>query len=236
MTRSAERAQDGASTTRLRELRLRLPREIFAAFGVGELLDLWDDCGDVRLRSVSCDGAAGTVMLEVDDSLAVEPFESLDYVETFELVGRAPEYYEYLLRLELPRCRAQLDERAGEFFIDGPLRLTESGLTFTAVATQEALERVGAPDEVDGAMVGWEVLRIGEYTGRRRQLEGLTERQLEVLTAAFEQDYFDVPRGVSADELAAQFDLDKSTVLEHLRRAQRNLLAGVFGRSRAERG
>jgi predicted DNA binding protein len=37
--------------------------------------------------------------------------------------------------------------------------------------------------------------------------------------------YYEVPRDVSTNEIAAQLDLDSSTVAEHLQRAERNLLS-----------
>lgn len=216
----------------MRELRLRMPRSAFAALGVDNLLELWDDCDDISLRSISCRGCSGTVMLEVDAPLETDRFEALDYVTSIDLVGHAPDHFEYLLGVELPRCQEPLDECTGEFFVDGPLRMTDGGLTFTAVATQDALEHLATAFAFDAGVGEWEVLHASEYTGRRTRLAGLTERQREILTAAFERDYFEVPRGVTAEELAAEFELDKSTVLEHLRRAERNLLANVFNRDR----
>lgn len=62
-------------------------------------------------------------------------------------------------------------------------------------------------------------------------MEKLTARQREVLETAFDRGYYDVPRSASTAEIAAEFDLDDSTVSEHLQRAERNVLAAVFGRS-----
>ena len=36
--------------------------------------------------------------------------------------------------------------------------------------------------------------------------------------------YYEVPKEVSADDIAAEIDLESSTVNEHLQRAERNLL------------
>lgn len=49
--------------------------------------------------------------------------------------------------------------------------------------------------------------------------EALTDRQMAVLTAAVERGYFNVPREATLEDLAVEFDLEKSTVGEHLRRA-----------------
>lgn len=59
-------------------------------------------------------------------------------------------------------------------------------------------------------------------------LSGVTERQATVAAVAVEERYFD-PDGASADEIAADLDLAKSTVSEHLRIVTASVLSQVFG-------
>lgn len=235
MCRSSNGHRTGSTETHLRELRLQLSQSALAALGVEELRSLQDECAYVRIRSLSCRRCSGTAMVEVDEPVEADRFEDLDYVHSFDLVGRGPDRLECLLRTELPRCQEPLDDQDGEFYVDGPLYLDDDGLPFTAVATQEALAQLesvfGAGEDFSTQL---DVLCIGEYTGQTNHVEALTERQREVLTTAFERDYFDVPRGVTATELAAEFDLHTSTVLEHLRRVERNLLAITLERTSAE--
>jgi len=40
--------------------------------------------------------------------------------------------------------------------------------------------------------------------------------------------YYEVPKQVSSEEIAAELDLDPSTVAEHLQRAERNLLGQLL--------
>ena len=47
----------------------------------------------------------------------------------------------------------------------------------------------------------------------------LTEKQQELLAVAHEEGYFDVPRGISQDELAERLGVSKSAVSQRLRRA-----------------
>lgn len=53
----------------------------------------------------------------------------------------------------------------------------------------------------------------------------LTDAQYETLLAAFEQGYYEIPRGVSLAELATQFGVSDQAVSERLRRATRALVA-----------
>lgn len=53
---------------------------------------------------------------------------------------------------------------------------------------------------------------------------GMTERQAETLLEAYEERYYDVPRGVTLADLAAQLDVSEQAVSERLRRAIAMLL------------
>jgi len=52
----------------------------------------------------------------------------------------------------------------------------------------------------------------------------LTERQQTVLRTAYLADYFESPRGSTAEEVATSLDITGSTLLHHLRAGQRKLL------------
>lgn len=56
----------------------------------------------------------------------------------------------------------------------------------------------------------------------------LTDRQQQVLRTAYLSEYFASPRGSSSADLADALDVTGPTVLYHLRRAQRKLLASFF--------
>jgi predicted DNA binding protein len=56
----------------------------------------------------------------------------------------------------------------------------------------------------------------------------LTQRQRTVLQTAYFADYFESPRGSTAEEVAASLDITGSTLLHHLRAGQRKLLDAYF--------
>lgn len=63
---------------------------------------------------------------------------------------------------------------------------------------------------------------------RNELLDGLTERQLEVLKSAFARGYFDRPRSSTASEVAASLDVSQSTFSQHVQDAQRKLMAALL--------
>lgn len=56
----------------------------------------------------------------------------------------------------------------------------------------------------------------------------LTDRQMEVLAAAHETGYYGWPREVTAEDLAAEFDVSSATLHKHLRAAERTLVSAFF--------
>ncbi len=56
----------------------------------------------------------------------------------------------------------------------------------------------------------------------------LTDRQYTALETAYLSDYFEFPRPVSGEELAASMDISRQTYHQHLRAAQRKLLQEFF--------
>ena len=61
-------------------------------------------------------------------------------------------------------------------------------------------------------------------TERDHHMPTLTPTQQEVFELARERGYYQWPRGVSTRELAAELDISKTTLLEHLRKAEAKLL------------
>ncbi|WP_410767387.1 helix-turn-helix domain-containing protein [Haloferax sp. DFSO60] len=56
----------------------------------------------------------------------------------------------------------------------------------------------------------------------------LSARQAEVIGYALEHGYFDWPRRTTVEAIAAEFDLTRPTVLEHLRKAEKKLLSDAL--------
>lgn len=56
----------------------------------------------------------------------------------------------------------------------------------------------------------------------------LTDRQRELLQAAFEAGYYSWPRECTGEELAETFDISSATFSEHIHAAERNLLCALF--------
>jgi predicted DNA binding protein len=57
----------------------------------------------------------------------------------------------------------------------------------------------------------------------------LSERQREAIAVAVDRGYYEIPRQMSHEDVAAAVDCAPSTAAEHLRKAESKLLQSVVG-------
>jgi len=90
------------------------------------------------------------------------------------------------------------------------------------VGKSSALESVVAdiPDDIDVT-----IEEIGEFDAPWQAPAPVTDRQRETLQAAFDCGYYDLPRRGSVETIAERLGVAPSTVSNHLRKAERALVA-----------
>lgn len=69
---------------------------------------------------------------------------------------------------------------------------------------------------------------LADAAFRRAADRRLTDRQWEVLAAAYEAGYYDWPRETTGAEVAADLGISSSTFSQHVQAAERNLLGFLF--------
>lgn len=67
-------------------------------------------------------------------------------------------------------------------------------------------------------------VRLGHLSRYKNRGMTLSSRQAEAVELALEEGYFDWPREIDAEGLAEKLDISHSTLLEHLRKAEKKLL------------
>lgn len=209
----------------MREAELHVPREAIEELGFETSSDGGQQVSVRDVTLLSCtDGeslSAVTYSEPVDDAL-----ENADHVAWWERLGRDGTGTTYLCRCIAPE---RLEESSTCDEVDPVVRQVtpeDGGFTLTLVGSQDAFRcPAGADSEMD---VPVSLRRLSDYEGPADDLDALTIRQREVLETAYEMGYYEVPRRTSADRIARRLDLDRSTVTEHLQRAERNLLSAVL--------
>lgn len=161
-----------------------------------------------------------TVGSEIGDDLT-----ELDQLEWYEQLSGTSETMVYLCKV-LPDVDDDVRPMQALGISSSDIQVGEGGIEVTLVGEQDDIvQGIEAYDDVGMSVA---LQRISDYTGPTTALDTLTDRQLEILETAFELGYFEVPRNVSTDEVADELGLDPSTVAEHLRRAERNLLSELL--------
>jgi predicted DNA binding protein len=56
----------------------------------------------------------------------------------------------------------------------------------------------------------------------------LTTKQRQAVLVAYGLGYYDVPRRISSEEMARLLKIDKSTLAEHLRKAEKRMIKGII--------
>jgi predicted DNA binding protein len=174
----------------------------------------------------------GTTVLHYEIAGDAEAFESIIADEpsalaydVFEIDGDGVRAY---VRLEQDTLVTALIHLKDEYdlIINPPVTIDDDGGLHMSVA--------GDPDNIrEAAMMRPENVDI-----QLEEVEGdgvdiidvttlLTDRQLEVLEAAIEKGYYEIPRQATNEDIAADLDCSTSTVGEHLRKIESRIISEV---------
>ena len=180
--------------------------------------------------------ASGTSSSEVDN--AVAEVEGSDLTnDTYSLGSAAGEEFatgkgkhNQGLVVEYNSDNSITDSLIGQgFLVQRPVRITDGVENWTMIAPgerREIREKIECIQERMDATVA--VKRISTGSGLIGQMTPtgpeLTARQREVFEHARSRGYYAWPRKVTAEELATDLDITKTTLLEHLHKVESKLL------------
>jgi PAS domain S-box-containing protein len=175
----------------------------------------------------------GTILLFVS---ATPPTAELDTVtasgvDEVRRVGDDAEAGLFELTLPPGSLLATVAEAGGRL-TDLTVDPERRSLTLTLTVADRSTGRT-ILDDLDGASSSVRVARIQEHDAPPATQRGfvadveeeLTEKQRTALQLAHVGGFFEWPHGISGDELAAAMDVSRSTFHQHLRAAERKLVA-----------
>jgi predicted DNA binding protein len=113
-----------------------------------------------------------------------------------------------------------------EIFYETPAYIEGDRLVFSIFGEKKALSTfLTLVKKIVGDL---KILRIQNYTYNDESiLSELTDRQKEILIKAKQSGYYEIPRKISTMELAKEFGISKTAILEHLRKAERKIMLRV---------
>lgn len=210
----------------MREAEVSVSDTDLEAMGVDGLLSLAQEAGLLNVEELSCRGNGAVLQVEVEKKIDEERLTKLDCVDEWNHVAERNDSHVYVLSFTAPDLPESLEEMAADLFGTCDPEVKDGGATMSLVGPHEAIS--GQIGEYKQAGVSPSLQRIGGYEGPEYPLDELTARQREVIETAWEMGYYEIPKKVSADDIAAEIDLESSTVNEHLQRAERNLLGQLL--------
>ena len=117
-------------------------------------------------------------------------------------------------------------ERSPIYGLDTP-EITDRGIVFKVAAEADRISQL-----LNGlrlANVPVTVEKLGRFRARNESvLDTLTIQQSRVLRLAHIMGYYDIPRKTSTSDLAQVLVMQKATVGEHLRRAEKHVFDKIF--------
>jgi len=207
----------------MREALVSIGDTDFEALGIQELVGIFRSVGIRGFDELVCHGTGSVVQVEVEERVDEERLDALAYVTDWEHVPSADDRHLYVVAFTAPALSEEIADPMDDLVGTCDPEIGEREATLSLVGSQEAI--AGTISGYEDGGVRPDLQKLGGYKGQERPLDQLTDRQRAVIQTAFDMGYYEVPREVSTEDVAAEFDLDSSTVAEHLQRAERNLLA-----------
>lgn len=211
----------------MREAILHLSDEQLGEIGLGDVVSAARQSGLRDLTELVCNGPGGIIMFQVSEPMPEDEFGDFEAVEWWERLSASDDGVTYLCKIDAPGLPDDFapDDLGLAHDVSG---VRAGGVDLAVIGSQETIsESVAAASDA-----GMDLLleRLTEFEGDATALDALTGRQREIVETAYSMGYYDVPRQASSETIAEEVDLDPSTVAEHLQRAERNLMAVIFGK------
>jgi len=171
----------------------------------------------------------GNALLKFSARKSEEIRELLDQDDRIRFLHRA-ESDEYDVYRCLSRQPCVVHDLVDSGFLADSLEYTDGRAVFSgAIVDRGGLKNVIDCPE-DGVNVRLRHLSpiVTEAEGEVERLRNMTSRQEECVRVAVEMGYFSIPREVNAEDVAGELGISKSSFLERLRRAEREIFEESF--------
>ena len=148
-----------------------------------------------------------------------------DVAEVHELERDSKGVRVLFVRRTLPRLPKSVDPMAA--YVSVPWRIEDGVGKTTYLGSAHQVKR--ALRAIEKAGIEYKVISLTDAKfSPGSLLSMLTDRQREVLSEAFRQGYYEIPRKTRSDELASSLGMSNATFVAHRRKAERQLLSELL--------
>lgn len=147
--------------------------------------------------------------------------------EILDVLEKKGNTYTCLVKGSAPKGQLKILQKFNfDLIYDIPTITTYDKLTYSVIGEEKNLKKFLTLTKLFGKQEGV-VYKKADYRGIGLA-KNLTEKQNNILNKAVEFGYYKYPREISADELAKRIGVSKSTLTEHLRKAENSVMNGLF--------
>jgi hypothetical protein len=207
----------------MREVTLFWKRHRLRQISIGPIVDILQTA--VFLGYVERNPKVVRIMLRIEFLPGMEPHDlnELDDVEVEETLSEpTPLDDSWMIIMRVQHPLTLLSARVGKATIRPGSRIDNEGLHYIVRGSPISVRII-----VNGARMMLRPDRISASGVSPEDLSGnrlLSERQMGVLQAAHAAGWYDIPRRITLGDLARELELGRSTVSEHLVRAEAALI------------
>lgn len=165
--------------------------------------------------------------ITLKDGMSIESIKS-DYITDLIIIGNEGKKYTCLTKGnfsdEISRFLGQFDLK-----LEYPIIFDGTICQFGIIGSSEELNNILKIAKEFGW--GFEILSVQKYDPLDlNAFSKLTKKQKEILLHAYDNGYFDHPRKINADQLARKIGIHKTTLLEHLHKAENQVIRNLIGK------
>ena len=108
-----------------------------------------------------------------------------------------------------------------------PVGIGDGKIKFSFLGSEQQIKEF--MERIDSIGIHYRVVLLADANfSPTSPMNQLTEKQREVLIAAYKSGYYDIPRKITTEQLAKKLGLVDSTVVEHLRKAEQRLMTQIL--------
>jgi predicted DNA binding protein len=170
----------------------------------------------------------GLMQITVKDGFVLEDVELPDNVEISNILKTDGRKYTCIVKVRVPK---EFKKMMKEFNLDliwtTPSYISEGKTIISCIGEEDDLRKfvelcknLGTIKNVSFKKAAYQEHDI---------LSALTDKQREIVIAAKQYGYYDMPRKISSEELSKKVGISKATLLEHLRKAEVRLMENILG-------
>lgn len=169
----------------------------------------------------------GVMVLETKENIPVHDVKLPDFAKILNILKSESNKHTCIVKIQIPK---EVIKMFAEFKLDliwtTPLTLSEENWVYSCIGDQENLTKFIETIKNYGDVVN---MRFQKAAYQERDiLTVLTEKQREVLIAAFKYGYYAYPKKITSEQLSQKVNISKATLVEHLRKAEERMLANIL--------